>query len=440
MGARALRRMSAAQDSDAEHWPIIIVGAGAAGLWAAAKCARAGARVLLLEKTVRAGTKILASGGTRCNLTTTLGPEDAGRLFGTRAERFLRPALRNLPPRAVVAHFEELGVPCVEAPLEKIFPESQRAKDVRDALQRSCEEAGVVVRYEQRVRGVRPLEDGGYGVDLEGSASLVGERLLLSPGGRSFPLTGTTGDGYTWLESLGLEVVAPVPALVPLASSANWVRELTGIAVQDAEVRLLDGKGKEVMRRARPILFTHKGLSGPAAMDVSGHVASAQEAARFADESPTFELVVDLCPDVSREDLRAQLVHAASSGGSPRLAKALGNRFPRRLVDAVCGQAGVPANPLVTTIKKADRHELVESFKGLRVPISGTLGFHLAEVTRGGLSLRELDPRTMQVNRYPGLYVFGELLDLDGPIGGLNFQAAFATAELAAQHACGESP
>ncbi len=414
---------------------LVIVGAGAAGLWAALQCARAGARVLLLEKTVRCGTKILASGGTRCNLTTTLDAEESGRLFGTAAERFLRPSLRNLPPRKVVSTFEELGVPCEAAALEKIFPRSQRARDVRDALEKAVRAAGVEIRCEQEVLSIRPLPDGRYQLDIAGQTALECQTLLLCPGGRSYPSTGTTGDGYTWLAGLELEIIEPVPALVPLASSQDWVRELTGIAVQEAEVRLLDSAGKELMRRRRPILFTHKGLSGPAAMDVSGIVAATQAKARFTDETPRFVLSIDLCPETTREELRELLVKAAGASGTPRLSRALENRFPRRLVDAVCTQAGSQPNPPMTSIRRAQRHELIEALKGLRVEVDGTLGFHLAEVTRGGLALREVNPRSMEINRHPGLYAFGELLDIDGPIGGLNFQAAFATADLAARHA-----
>ncbi|MFT7671146.1 MAG: putative Rossmann fold flavoprotein [Planctomycetota bacterium] len=419
-----------------ETHSIVIVGAGAAGLWAAITCAKRGGQVLLLEKTKRAGTKILASGGTRCNLTTTLDAEQAGRLFGTAGERFLRSAFRNLPPEAVVTSFEEWGVPCEEAPLEKIFPSSQKAKDVRDALLAVALEAGVEIRYEVRVAAISSDESGeGYTIVMEEGENLYARKLLLCPGGKSYPTTGTTGDGYAWLKALGLEQESTVPALVPLSSSEAWANELSGIAVQDAEVRLLDGEGKELMRRARPLLFTHKGLSGPGAMDVSGIVAEAQAAARFDDEQPQFTLAIDLCASLSREELRDQLVEASRASGSPRLSKALDSRYPRRIVDAVCTQAGVETNPPVSRITKSDRHKLVEAFKGLRVKIDGTLGFHMAEVTRGGLSLREVNPRNMELNRFPGLYVFGELLSIDGPIGGFNFQAAFATAELAAMHA-----
>lgn len=416
---------------------LIVVGAGAAGLWAAAVGARAGRRTLVLEKTPRAGTKVLASGGSRCNLTTSLPPLEAARLFGTKGERFLRRAFSSLPPIAVRGHFEALGVPTEEAPLDKVFPSSQRAVDVRDALLRDARDAGAEFCYDCAVIDVRK-EGELWCVELESGEVLRAPRLLLSPGGMSYARTGTTGDGYAWLERLGCELVEPVPALAPLASDAEWVHELSGIAVQDAQVKLTDTNGKLIGRRERPVLFTHRGLSGPGAMDLSVHVARAiAEAARKGHAPPSFWFSIDLCPTLERELLRTRLIEAAGRPGSPRLARALDGDLPRRLIDAACRQAGLEPNPLAASITKPQRHALVEALKGLDVPITGTLGFDLAEVTAGGLALHEVSPATMEVRAHPGLYVFGELLDLDGPIGGLNFQSAFATAELAAKAAAG---
>ena len=431
-------RKGGAYDAD-----VVVVGAGAAGLWAAAACARAGRDVLLLEKTPRAGTKVLASGGTRCNLTTTLGPDEAARLFGTKGERFLRGAFRGLPPVAVRGHFEALGVATVDAPLDKVFPASQRAVDVRDALLRDAREAGARVRYDAPVADVR-REGDAWCVELAGDANRVdggGEvvrapRALLCPGGMSYPRTGTTGDGYAWLERLGCELIDPVPALAPLSSDAPWVHDLSGIAVQDAVCTLFDASGAKLGARERPVLFTHRGLSGPGAMDLSVHVARAHAAAaKRGAAAPAMRLSIDLVPTVDREALRARLIEAGRVPGRPRLARALGGELPRRLIDAACAQAGIPSNPPAADIGKADRHALVEALKGLDVPIDGTLGFDFAEVTAGGLALHEVSPATMELRAHAGLHVFGELLDLDGPIGGLNFQSAFATAALAARAA-----
>ena len=278
---------------------------------------------------------------------------------------------------------------------------------------------------------------------MVGGHSVRCDRLLLCPGGMSYPRTGTSGEGYGWLAGLGLEVREPVPALVPLSSPAPWVRALAGVAWQHGEVRLTRGD-RVLARRRRPLLFTHRGVSGPGPMDLSVHVARALASGWAGGGSAggrgDFELRLDLCPERSREELRALLVDAARRKGAPRLARVLAPllpaALPTRLLQAVAAAAGLAAtNPALGQVARAERHRLVETLKGLAIPIDDTLGFGCAEVTAGGLALGEVDPATMEVNRLPGLHVFGELLDLDGPIGGLNFQAAFACAELAGRAA-----
>ena len=417
---------------------LVVIGAGAAGLWAAARAAELGCRVLLLEKTARTGTKVLASGGTRCNLTTTLGPNAAARLFGARGERFLRPSFRALPPRAVRERFDALGVPTVAAPREKVFPASQRARDVRDALERWAEAGGARIGREARVRALVRVESG-WRIVLDAGEELA-ERVCVCPGGKSYARTGTTGDGYAWLAELGLPLVEPVAALVPLVSPEGWVRELAGISLQDVHVRLRAPDGTELGRRARPVVFTHLGVSGPGAMDLSEPVAREESRAEREGRAPRrHEVVLDLVPASEREPLRARLLAAAALPGAPLLEGWLAGdlALPRRLVERVLSQAGVAVDTRVNALARESRHELIEALKGLRVPVNGTLGLDHAEVTAGGLALEALDAGTMRVKGVEGLWCFGEVIDLAGPIGGLNFQAAFATAELAARSLAG---
>jgi len=417
---------------------ICVVGAGAAGLWAATRAAGEGRRVLLLEKTPRTGTKVLASGGTRCNLTTTLDVRSAAQLFGREGARFLEPAFRALSPADLRARFAGLGVETVEEPLEKVFPRSGNAREVRDALEQAAQSAGARIVCGGAVEGVAPLaRGGGWEVRVAGRASVRCGRLILCPGGKSYPRTGTTGDGYAWLGELGLPVVEPVPALVPLSSPASWVRELAGVSLQDVEARLVDVKGKTLGRRRRPILFTHRGVSGPGAMDLSEPVARADaRARRRGEKAPVFHLLLDLLPALSREELRDLLIEAAGRPGAPSVARALPSAPPRRILDVVARRAGIADGELrANRLDRESRHLLVETLKGLPIEIDGTLGFEAAEVTSGGLALTHVDRGTMRVRGYEDLYACGEILDLAGPIGGLNFQAAFATAELAARDA-----
>ena len=409
---------------------VLVLGAGAAGLWCAEVAARGGRDVVVLEKTPRTGTKVLASGGTRCNLTTTLGPDEAARLFGTRGERFLRHAFRTLTPAGVRRRFEEWGVPTEEAPLEKVFPSSGNARDVRDALEGAARGAGARIVLDAPVEAV--VRDGGVWTARTADGGAHSARaLVVAVGGKSYPGTGTTGDGYGWLDALGLDIVTPTPALVPLTSPAPWVHELTGLAWQSGEVRLEDAAGRVLQRRRRPMIFTHRGISGPAAMDVSHHVSQVLQSGGHLDCSVRF----DFYPDLDREVLRGALIDVAGRSGAPRLQRALAETpagpMPRRMFDAVAAAAELSGDVSVNALNKTQRHALVEVFKGLAIPIDGTTGWDHAEVTAGGLSLRAVNPRTLQVNGHEGLFVIGELLDINGPIGGLSFQAAFATAELA---------
>lgn len=413
------------------HADVVVVGAGAAGLWCAQRAAELcgpGVRVLVLEKTARTGTKVLASGGTRCNLTTTLHADEAARLFGRRGERFLRPALRMLGPHAVRERFARWGVPTEEAPLDKVFPSSGRARDVRDALERALLSSGARLRLQTAVRSLA-VTGTGFSLALGGGAVVRARQLVLAPGGMSYPKTGTTGDGYAWLRSLGLPLVAPVPALVPLSSPAAFVHALSGVTLEAAEVRVHDGAGRERGRRRRPLLFTHRGVSGPAAMDLSEVVSRG-----LADDpSASFTLRVDLVPSLSREALQALFVEAAARAQAPPVSHLLPAALPRRVLQAVLESIGWRGpEPRANALPRGSRRALIETLKGLPIPIDGTLGYERAEVTAGGLELSAVDPGSARVKRFPGLYVCGELLDLQGPIGGLNFQAAFAMGEVAA--------
>ena len=408
-------------------YDVVVVGAGAAGLWAAGTCAARGRRTLLLEKNRRPGVKILASGGGRCNVTTTLAPKGVLDAFGAEGGRFLAPSLRALTPLDLRAELLRWGVPTHEAPLEKVFPDSEKARDVADALARRAAAAGAVTRCGTPVVGIE-RRDGGWLVRTR-EGEVPAPRAIVAVGGESYPKTGTTGDGYAWMEALGLRVVRRVPALVPLVVELPWVRALAGVHVQDARVVVVEtGTGRVLADRRRPLLFTHTGLSGPGPMDVSRWFEVLAPWHRPA-------LHVDFAPALSEDAVRSALLAAIAAEPAVPASRALPGGLPERLAESLCAHVGVPPSRRAGETTKAERHALVQVVKRCAIPVAGTRGYDFAEVTAGGVALDEVDPGTMEARRAPGLFLCGEILDLDGPIGGFNFQAAFSTAEVAGRHA-----
>ncbi len=421
---------------------VVVVGVGAAGLVAAARAARSGARVIALEKNRRPGVKILMSGGTRCNVTNARGlrgldvvsgPVDpafspAARQ-GARAivkafepkGAFLAKALRAFDVDATVAHFEALGVALKVEANGKIFPVSDRATDVLDALMLDLERSGATLRPNSPALGIRPILDStGFAVEVPGG-EVRARRVVLTVGGESYPGCGTTGDGYEFARRLGHAVVEPRPALAPLRVAADWVGELKGLSVIDAIARVRSTEGVVLEEQREAVLFTHWGLSGPAILDVS-------RGARVGGARPTLEL--DLLPAQGR-DLLEQQIQARARQGRPAIPTLIPLAIPRRLAEKLVSLARIPPGRAGPELTREERGRLAEVIKRLVLPILGDLGFAKAEVTAGGVALDQVNPATLESKIARGLYLAGEILDLDGPIGGYNFQAAWSTGWLA---------
>lgn len=412
--------------SDGATYDVLILGAGAAGMLCAATAAQRGRRVLVLEKSPKAGVKILMSGGTRCNLTHAASAADiadayahlAGGAEGKAKARFLRPALARLTPDAVVGLFEAEGLRTKVEPTGKVFPESDRALDVQQAMLRMMADAGAELALSEPAVEVR-REANRYVVTTP-KRTIAAERLVIAVGGRSYPGCGTVGDGYTWAKSLGHKIVPPRPALVPLTSTASWASELQGLTLPDVGVRIAGGDGATVTARRGSFLFTHFGLSGPAVMDAS-------RAVTLRPDAGDWRAACDFLPGVDE----SQLLDALKRDGARSVGAVLNEWAPRRLADAITARAGAAPDTRLAELSKPLRRALIDGLKRTEIPIAGTLGFKKAEVTAGGVDLAEVDPRTMQSRLAPGCYFIGEVLDLDGPIGGYNFQAAFSTGALA---------
>ncbi len=428
----------------AENWDIAIIGGGAAGLFAALTAAELGLSVLILEKNRRPGVKILMSGGTRCNLTNARGLRRADvvtgpidpefpidRLQGVRAiqeafspaaGRFLGPSLKAFDVDSTVRWFESHGVATKVEANGKIFPWSDRAADVLDALEGAVRSSGAKLRTLSPVQDIDFDETGNRFVVSTPSGPVLARRIILATGGRSFPGCGTTGDGYRIAAKFGHSIVETRPALVPVVVEADWVRDCKGITLTDVGVKVVDPDGRVADSRRESLLFAHFGLTGPAILDVSRLLAR-------AGTTRGWTIRVDLIPDQSAEAFESQIVESSRKGriGISRL---LPDRIPNRIKDAILSQSGIPTGAIASEMPREKRKALVAAVKSLSMPVASTLGFEKAEVTSGGVSLEEVDPKSLESRLRPGLHLIGEVLDIDGRIGGYNFQAAWSMGRL----------
>lgn len=421
----------------APEYDLAILGAGAAGLMAAIRAAETGKSVALIEKNRRPGVKILISGGTRCNLSNArglrnlrvvsgaidpaydpreaLGARSIQHAFGENG-RFLAPALKAFSVESTVEFFEGEGVATYVEGNGKIFPVSNRASDVLDALLARLGRTSAKVFTRCPVSGLEAV-DGGFSIALP-DGPIRARRVVVAVGGQSYPGSGTTGDGYGWARRFGHAIVEPRPALVPLKVEADWVPGLKGLTIPDLVASIRGATGPPLLERREAMLFAHFGLTGPAILDVSRAVARHDGPGRL-------DLALDFLPDIRAEALD-QTIQAEARIGGRNVVSILPDALPRRLAEAILAASTIPIGRTGPELSRDERRRLVGSLKSLRLPVSGTLGFAKAEVTSGGVSLLEVDPHTLESRLQPGLYFAGEVLDLDGLIGGYNFQAAWS--------------
>jgi len=430
-----------------DPWDVIVVGAGAAGILAAARAAECGAKTLLLEKNRRPGVKILMSGGTRCNITHDCDRRGIVEAFGDQGP-FLHSALAALGPREVVALIEAEGVATKVEEHGKIFPVSNAAADVLAALLRRLERSGAILATEEPLTGL--VREGELFRLTTPQRELLARQVIVTSGGQSYPGSGTIGEGYAWAKSLGHTIVPPRPALTPITSDAAWVVELRGLTLPDVTVRIVPRAGIEIAVELSPragrgakrdgtilaerrggMLFTHFGLSGPALLDVSRAVTGHHKPQEL-------DLACDFLPHVSLAALEEELKQSAAASGKKIVAHLMPPALPARLAEALVALSGISPERRGAEFGKAERQRLAASIKECRIPVTGTKGFGKAEVTAGGIALAEVDSKSMRSKLVPGLFFAGEVLDLDGPIGGYNFQAAFSTGWLAGQ--CAAEP
>lgn len=413
---------------------IVIVGAGAAGLAAGIAAGQAvheglQPRIVLLDGSKQFGTKVLMAGGGRCNLThDRVSPEDYNG-----SHNIVRNILAGFDQQATVRWFEDLGVPLHREETGKLFPVSNSAQSVLDALVGRCSDLGVAIHGGHRVREILP-PDGGVS-DAEAFFTLRHERgdiqacrVILCTGGRSWPATGSDGQGLELARALGHTVTDLHPALVPLVLDSRFFHEaLTGIA-HEAEVSVFV-EGKRVCQQTGSLLWTHFGVSGPVVLDVSRQWVIAHVAGKKV------EVRCSLVPGSDFAGADHWLTEQALASPHRRIDNLLAKRLPRRLAESLVRHCHVPADTSLSQLRREHRRDLVHGLVELPLPVIGHRGWEAAEVTAGGVPLQEIDYRTMQSRKVRGLYLAGEMLDCDGRLGGFNLQWAWSTGHIAGRSA-----
>jgi predicted Rossmann fold flavoprotein len=405
---------------------VIVIGGGAAGLMAAGQAAQCGAETLLLEKKSRPGLKLRITGKGRCNLTNEAPvPEFISHLANGR---FLRQALARFSSADLVAFFHEQGVPTVTERGGRVFPESDRAQDIVDALVRWMGEQGATKRMRSPVTGLLVEEGRVVGVRVSSERIHDADAVVVATGGASYPDTGSTGDGYRMAAAAGHTIVPIRPALVPIETAGNVAPRLQGLSLRNVRLCVLIG-GKARADAFGEMLFTHFGVSGPIVLSLSRQIVDALRSGERV------VLSIDLKPALDEQKLDNRLLRDLDAYGKRQFQTLLAGLLPKKLIPICVEQTAILSTKTGAQITAQERKRLAHWLKGFRLEALGYRPFSEAIITAGGVDTREVDPRTMGSRRVSGLYFAGEVLDIDGDTGGYNLQAAFSTGWVAGRSA-----
>ena len=417
---------------------VIVIGAGPAGMMAALTAAERGAGVILLEKNEKPGKKLFISGKGRCNLTNTAqGEAFLGQVV--KNPRFLYSSFSRFDNNETMAFFEKAGLPLKTERGGRVFPGSDKSSDVIRTLEKKLEKAGVLLKLNTRVislitengsvKGLTALQNGK-------TIRLSSDRVIIATGGVSYPATGSTGDGYLWAGETGHGLISPLPSLVPFNASFSEKADkqikpadLMGLSLKNVSLKARAGK-KILFDEQGEMLFTHFGISGPLVLRCSAVIA--EKAAR-GKEAP--ELTIDLKPALSHEQLEARLERETAGADKKQLSTLLAGYVPRAMIPLLLAEAGLKGDKRASSLAKAEKEALIRCLKGLPMRLLGLRDFNEAIVTRGGVSVKDIDPKTMESKRIRGLYFAGEIIDLDAFTGGYNLQIAWTTGRAAGWHA-----
>ena len=397
---------------------LIVAGAGAGGMMAAITAAEQGLRVLLLEKNDRPCRKLYITGKGRCNVTNLCPPKEVLENVPT-GSKFLYGVMQAFPPEAVMEFFESIGCSLKVERGNRVFPTSDRSASVIDALRQRSRSLGIRL-IQATVRDILVKDGAAAGFSTD-KGDFFAPALLLAVGGASYPRTGSTGDGYAMAQKVGHTVIAPTGSLVPLESNDEAIGGLAGLSLRNISLKLVNSKKKTVFSDFGEAEFTDFGLTGPTVLSASCHMG----------RETGFSLVLDLKPGLTPEKLEARVLRDLQKYQNCPMETALTELLPRQMIPAVLQKASISPALAANSLKKGQRQELLQVLKHFSVPISQKRPLEEAIVTSGGVKLSEVDPKTMQSKKLPGLYFAGEILDADAYTGGFNLQIAWATGRAA---------
>ena len=407
---------------DMEKDQVVVVGGGAAGMIAAVAAAECGRRVIIVEKNEKLGKKLYITGKGRCNVTNACGRDEFFEHIVSNP-KFLYSAFHELDNRALMTLLEDNGCSLKTERGERVFPSSDHASDVTAAFQRLLKKKGVEVRLHCGARRVVSEESRVTGVELTDGSVIVADSVIVATGGLSYPTTGSTGDGYRMAESLGHKVKTCEPALVPLAAAEDWCEKLQGLSLKNVSLTMSCGK-KKLYQGFGEMLFTHYGVSGPLVLSASSFFGKKKG------EEAVF-LTVDLKPARSEEQLDKRILRDFEENVNRQFKNALNGLYPAKLISVMIERSGIDPEKKVHEITRQERRRLVELTKAFTLKVQEKRGYDEAVITQGGVTVKEINPSTMESKLVRGLYFAGEVLDLDGLTGGFNLQIAWSTGYLA---------
>ena len=408
---------------------VIIIGGGAAGMMAGVFAARNHHEVHILEKNEKLGKKVFITGKGRCNVTNACDTEE---LFPAMMSnpKFLYSSFYSFTPQDVMEFFEKAGVPLKVERGNRVFPQSDHSSDIIRALERELKKAGAKVHLHTTVKEIvkKPEAEKVTGVILEDDTIMEGDAVIVATGGFSYQSTGSTGDGYRFARELGLKVTDISPSLVPLKTKEDYIPKLQGLSLKNTGLTIKNGK-KVLYEDFGEMMFTHFGVTGPMILSASAHIGAKLAKA----ENGELCAYLDLKPALTKEQLDARILREFETGQNKQFKNVIGVLFPSSLTPVMLELGGIPAEKKIHDISREERQHFVDLVKAFPFTITGMGEFKEAIITKGGVSVKEINPGTMESKKISGLYFAGEVLDLDAVTGGYNLQIAWSTAYLAAQ-------